>query len=172
MKLEDTIRSIPDFPAKGIIFRDITTLLQNGAAFKQLVDEIVKTLEGIEIDVVVGPEARGFILGAAIAYAIGAGFVPARKPGKLPCKAMRHEYQLEYGMDAIEMHEGAVLPGQRVLVVDDLLATGGTALAAIKLVEEARGEVVAVRFGIELMGLPGRAVLSDYDVKAIMEFHE
>lgn len=172
MKLEDTIRSIPDFPAKGIIFRDITTLLQNGEAFKLLIDEMVKSLNGIQVDLVVGPEARGFIIGAAIAYAIGAGFVPARKPGKLPCKSMRYEYQLEYGMDAIEIHEGSVLPGQRVLIVDDLLATGGTALAAVKLVEQAGGEVVAVRFGIELIGLPGRAVLDGYDVKAVMEFHE
>jgi len=172
MKLESYIRAIPDFPKPGIIFRDVTTLFQNGEAFQRMIDEIIDSLNGKEIDLVVAPEARGFVLGAAISYRLGIGFVPARKPGKLPCKSMRYEYDLEYGSSSIEIHEGAILPGQRVLIVDDLLATGGTAFAAIKLVEMAGGRVEAVRFGIELEGLPGREVLKDYDVGAIIKFHE
>lgn len=170
MNLKDTIRSIPDFPVEGVLFRDITTLLKNKEAYKQLIDEIVKSLEGIDIDLVVGPEARGFILGSALAYALNAGFVVARKPGKLPCKVNRYEYGLEYGSDALEIHEDAIQSGQRILFVDDLLATGGTALATIKLVEQAGGKVVAARFAIELTDLDGRAKLSDYDVDAVIRY--
>ncbi len=166
MDLKDSIRTIPDFPKAGIIFRDVTTLFKDPAAYKQLVDSIVESLGGQRIDVVVGPEARGFVLGSALAYALGAGFVLARKPGKLPCKTIRHEYALEYGSDALEIHTDAIKPGERVLVVDDLLATGGTALATIRLVEQAGGKVAAARFAIELSDLGGRELLRGYDVNA------
>ena len=166
MDLKDSIRTIPDFPKAGIIFRDVTTLFKDPAAYKQLVDGIVESLGGQRIDVVVGPEARGFVLGSALAYALGAGFVLARKPGKLPCKTIRHEYALEYGSDALEIHTDAIKPGERVLVVDDLLATGGTALATIRLVEQAGGKVAAARFAIELSDLGGRELLRGYDVNA------
>ncbi len=166
MDLKDSIRTIPDFPKAGIIFRDVTTLFKDPAAYKQLVDSIVESLGGQRIDVVVGPEARGFVLGSALAYALGAGFVLARKPGKLPCKTIRHEYALESGSDALEIHTDAIKPGERVLVVDDLLATGGTALATIRLVEQAGGKVAAARFAIELSDLGGRELLRGYDVNA------
>ncbi len=168
MNLKDTIRTIPDFPKEGILFRDVTTLIKNPAAYHQLIDELAQSVKGMDIDVVVGPEARGFVIGSALAYALGAGFVLARKPGKLPCKTIRHEYALEYGTDAIEIHEDAIVPGQRVVVVDDLLATGGTALATIRLVEQAGGKVVAARFAIELAELGGKEVLKDYNVYAAM----
>ncbi|MEA5059670.1 MAG: adenine phosphoribosyltransferase [Clostridia bacterium] len=166
MDLKDSIRTIPDFPKAGIIFRDVTTLFKHPQAYRQLIDGIVESLDGREIDLVVGPEARGFVLGSALAYALGAGFILARKPGKLPCKTIRYEYELEYGVDALEIHTDSILPGQRVLVVDDLLATGGTALATIRLVEQAGGQVVAARFAIELSDLGGRALLAGYDVGA------
>ncbi len=168
MNLKDTIRTIPDFPKEGILFRDVTTLIKNPAAYHQLIDELAQSVKGMDIDVVVGPEARGFVIGSALAYALGAGFVLARKPGKLPCKTIRHEYALEYGTDAIEIHEDAIVPGQRVVVVDDLLATGGTALATIRLVEQAGGKGVAARFAIELAELGGKEVLKDYNVYAAM----
>ncbi len=168
MNLKDTIRTIPDFPKEGILFRDVTTLIKNPEAYHELIDRLAESLKGMEIDLVVGPEARGFVIGSALAYALGAGFVLARKPGKLPCKTIRHEYALEYGTDAIEIHEDAVKPGQRVVVVDDLLATGGTALATIRLVEQAGGEVVAARFAIELEELGGKDALRDYNLYAAM----
>lgn len=166
MDLKDSIRTIPDFPKEGVIFRDVTTLFKDPGAYKQLVDGLAKSLGGQKIDLVVGPEARGFVLGSALAYALGAGFVLARKPGKLPCETIRYEYQLEYGADALEIHTDAIQPGRRVLVVDDLLATGGTALATIRLVEQAGGQVAAARFAIELSELGGRALLAGYDVDA------
>ncbi|MCE5235729.1 MAG: adenine phosphoribosyltransferase [Clostridiaceae bacterium] len=170
MELKDTIRNIPDFPQKGILFRDITTLLKNADAYRELIDRIVKSLSGVEVDLVVGPEARGFVIGSALAYALGAGFVLARKPGKLPYKTNRYEYGLEYGADVLEIHTDAIEPGQKVVFVDDLLATGGTALATIRLVEQAGGEVVAARFAIELSDLDGRSKLAGYDVDAIVVF--
>ena len=170
MDLKDSIRTIPDFPKAGIIFRDVTTLFKDPVAYKQLVDGIVESLNGQTIDVVVGPEARGFVLGSALAYALGAGFVLARKPGKLPYKTIRHEYALEYGTDSLEIHVDAIEPGQRVVVVDDLLATGGTALATIRLVERAGGIVVAARFAIELCDLGGREALKNYDVSASVTY--
>ena len=130
----------------------------------------MESLGGKQVDLVVGPEARGFVLGSALAYALGAGFVLARKPGKLPCDTIRHEYALEYGTDALEIHTDSIQPGQRVLVVDDLLATGGTALATIRLVEQAGGQVVAARFAIELSDLGGRTLLQDYDVDAAVSY--
>ncbi len=166
MDLKSTVRSIPDFPQKGVLFRDVTTLLKNGEAFQQTVNEIADSLKGKQVDLVVGPEARGFVIGAALAYTLGAGMVLARKPGKLPCETIRCEYALEYGTDSLEIHRDAIQPGQRVVIVDDLLATGGTAIAAIHLVEEAGGEVVAVRFATELSDLNGRKALEGYDVFA------
>ncbi|HWS30778.1 MAG TPA: adenine phosphoribosyltransferase [Clostridia bacterium] len=170
MELKDTIRNIPDFPQKGILFRDITTLLKDADAYHELIKRIVKSLEGKEVDLVVGPEARGFVIGSALAYALHAGFVLARKPGKLPCKTNRYEYGLEYGADVLEIHTDAIQPGQKVVFVDDLLATGGTALATIRLVEQAGGEVVAARFAIELSDLDGRAKLKGYDIGAVVVF--
>ncbi len=167
MKLEDTIRTIPDFPKPGILFRDVTTLFKNSEAFNMLIGEMAAELKDKNVDIVVGPEARGFIMGSALAYALGAGFVPARKPGKLPCETISYEYALEYGTDRLEIHADAIKKGQRVVIVDDLLATGGTALAAIKLVEQMGGEVVAIRFAIELKTeLNGIKALDGYDVKA------
>lgn len=170
MDLESTIRSIPDFPKKGILFRDVTTLIKNPVAYRQLIDELVESLSGQHIDLVVGPEARGFVIGSALAYALGAGFVLARKPGKLPYKTIKHEYALEYGTDSLEMHVDAIQPGQRVVVADDLLATGGTALATIRLVEQAGGKVAAARFVIELSDLGGREALKGYDAKAAIVY--
>ena len=159
MKLEDTIRTIPDFPKPGILFRDVTTLFKNPEAFHQLISDMAEELKDKHVD--------GFIMGSALAYALGAGFVPARKPGKLPCETVSYEYSLEYGTDSLEIHTDAIQKGQKVVVVDDLLATGGTALAAIKLIEQMGGEVVAVRFAIELKSeLNGAAALEGYDVKA------
>ena len=169
MNLKETIRNIPDFPIKGVLFRDITTLLKDKDAYGQLIDTIADSLKDRTVDLVVGPEARGFVIGAALAYALHAGFVVARKPGKLPCKTMRYEYGLEYGADILEIHEDAIVPGQKVVIVDDLLATGGTSLATIKLVEQAGGEVVGVRFAIELASeFDGRKLLEGYDVQSIM----
>ena len=145
MDLKDAVRSIKDFPKKGIIFRDVTTLFKNPEAFHQLMDEIAETLKDKHVDVVVGPEARGFAMGAPLAYLLNAGFVPVRKPGKLPAETLSYSYDLEYGSDTIEIHKDAIQPGMKVAVVDDLLATGGTALAACKLIEQLGGEVVAVR---------------------------
>lgn len=170
MDIKSTIRTIPDFPKPGILFRDVTTLIKDQKAYRETIDTIVKSLEGRQIDLVVGPEARGFVVGAALAYALGAGFVLARKPGKLPCDTISYEYELEYGTDSIEIHKDAIKPGQRVVVVDDLLATGGTALATIKLVEQAGGEVVAARFIIELTELEGRKALLGYDVDAVVTY--
>ncbi len=170
MDLESTIRNIPDFPKEGILFRDITTLFKDKDAYRELIDRMAKTLEGKGIELIIGPEARGFVIGSALAYAIGAGFVVARKPGKLPCKTNRYEYGLEYGTDILEVHADAIQPGQKVAIVDDLLATGGTALATIRLAEQAGGEVVAALFAIELSDLSGRETLKGYAVDSVMIF--
>lgn len=170
MDLKSTIRSIPDFPKPGILFRDVTTLIKDPAAYRQLIDELAQSVADRKVDIVIGPEARGFVIGSALAYALGAGFVLARKPGKLPYKTMSYEYALEYGTDSLEIHVDAIKPGQKVVVVDDLLATGGTALATIKLVEQAGGEVVAARFAIELSDLGGRKALAGYDVGAAIVY--
>ena len=170
MDLKQTIRNIPDFPKEGILFRDITTLLKDADAYEQLISELADSLKAYDVDIVIGPEARGFVIGSALAYAIHAGFVVARKPGKLPCKTMRFEYGLEYGSDTLEIHEDASKPGQRVAIVDDLLATGGTALATIKLAEQAGATVVAARFAIELCDLNGRELLKGYDVDSVIKY--
>jgi adenine phosphoribosyltransferase len=159
MNLADVIRSIPDYPKPGILFRDITTLLAHPRAFRQAVDELVQPLAGLKIDKVAGIEARGFILGGAVAHQLSAGFVPLRKKGKLPFRTRAVEYALEYGVDAIEMHLDAVDEGDRVLLIDDLIATGGTALAAVQLLRAADAEIVAAAFVIDLPELGGAAKL-------------
>jgi adenine phosphoribosyltransferase len=164
------IRSVPGFPKPGIVFKDITTLAKDPEGLRAAVDAIADRYRNAGVDVVVGIESRGFIFGAAVAYKLGVGFVPARKPGKLPAEAIRAEYSLEYGTDAIEMHRDAISRGQRVLIVDDLLATGGTAAAAVKLVETLGGRVVALAFLIDLTFLNGRAKLDGYEVFSLIEY--
>lgn len=166
---QDLIREIPDFPRPGILFKDVTTLFKDGKAFRAMVDDLARECRGLQVDMVVAPEARGFALGAPLAYLLGVGFVPARKPGQLPAKTLRAEYELEYGSDALEVHMDAITPGQRVLVVDDLLATGGTTKATIELVEGLGGQVVAVAFLIELTFLQGRNLLSGYEVISLIK---
>jgi adenine phosphoribosyltransferase len=168
--LASKIRSIPDFPKKGIVFRDIMPLLQDPVALRQTIDRIAEYGTGRHVDVVFGAEARGFILGAAVAYALGAGFVCARKPGKLPWRTVAAEYDLEYGTDKLEVHEDAIAPGMNVLVHDDLLATGGTAAAKCELVERLGGKVVGVAFIIELVDLNGRDKLKPHDVFSLVRY--
>ena len=155
MNLTDAIRSIPDYPKPGIMFRDITTLLGNARAFRRAVDELVQPFAGMKIDKVAGIEARGFILGGAVAHQLSAGFVPLRKKGKLPHQTRAVEYALEYGSDSMEMHLDAVAAGEKVMLVDDLIATGGTALAAVQLLHEAKAEILAAAFVIDLPELGG-----------------
>ncbi len=169
-KLEDYVRSIPDFPEPGIIFRDITTVLQDAEGFHLAIDELLKLLDGVDIDVVVGAESRGFIFGAPLAYALNKPFVLVRKKGKLPCETIEQEYELEYGSAIVEMHKDAITKGQKVVVVDDLIATGGTIKASIDLVERLGGEVVKAIFLIELAGLEGRKKLDGYDVDAVIKY--
>jgi adenine phosphoribosyltransferase len=164
------VRAIPDFPKEGIIFRDIMPLLQDPVTLREAVDRIVEYGTGKHIDVVLGAEARGFILGAAVAYGLGAGFACARKPGKLPYRTVAAEYVLEYGTDSLEVHEDAIKPGQNVLVHDDLLATGGTARAKVDLVERLGGKVVGIAFLIELAGLEGRKQLEGYDIFSLITY--
>lgn len=164
------IRSVPDFPKKGIIFRDITTLIKDNCAFRQAVDVMAGHYRNAGVKKVVSIEARGFIFGAPLAYLLDAGFVPIRKPGKLPAGVMRQEYSLEYGTDAIEMHEDAITPGERVLILDDLLATGGTVRAAADLVGRAGGKIVGLAFLIELAFLHGRDHLREFDVYSVLSY--
>ncbi len=170
MDLKSKIRTVPDWPKKGIMFRDITTLLQDKDAFKYVVDKFYERYKDKEIDVVVGIESRGFIFGAALAYVLGVNFVPIRKEGKLPHHTMKEEYSLEYGNAVVEIHKDAIKQGQKVLVVDDLLATGGTCNAAIRLVEKLGGNVVECAFLVGLPDLKGREKLKDYDVFSLVEF--
>ena len=170
MNFKDTIRVIPDFPQQGISFKDITTLLQEGRLFRQCVDAMTAPYQGQGVDVVVGPEARGFVIGAPVAYALGAGFVPVRKPGKLPAAVLRHEYILEYGTDALEIHRDAIQQGQRVLLVDDLLATGGTSLGVVEMVEQLGGVIMGLAYIIELSYLSGRDKLRDYPIFSLVKY--
>jgi adenine phosphoribosyltransferase len=165
-----TIRSVPDFPKPGIVFRDITTLLKDKSAFARAVDILYEHYKHERIDKVVSIESRGYVLGAVLAYRMNAGFVPIRKPGKLPAETLREEYTLEYGTDAVEMHADAIRRGERVLVHDDLLATGGTAQAACKLVERAGGIIISVSFLIELSFLKGRERLPKHDIFSILRY--
>jgi adenine phosphoribosyltransferase len=168
--LKTQIRHVPDFPKTGILFYDITTLLQDAAGFRAAIDSIVAPFRHQKIDVVVGIESRGFIFGAPVADRLGAGFAPVRKPGKLPSVCARESYALEYGTDTLEIHEDAVREGQRVLIVDDLLATGGTARATADLVKKIGGTVLGLAFLIELVGLNGRAKLAGEQVHATLQY--
>lgn len=170
VSLKDCIRDIPDFPKKGILFRDITTLLKDKLAFKLAVDSLAAKYKGKKIDAVVAVEARGFILGGAIAHKLGAGFVPVRKKGKLPWKTNSATYELEYGTDTLEMHHDAIKPGEKVLIVDDLLATGGTVKAVADLVKQLNGEIAGITFLIELTGLKGRDKLKGYPVFSLIKY--
>ncbi len=169
-KVEDYIRTIPDFPEEGIMFRDVTTVLQDAEGFHLAIDEMQKKLADTEFDVIVGAESRGFIFGAPLAYNMKKAFVPVRKKGKLPCETIEATYDLEYGTATIEMHKDSILPGQKVVIVDDLIATGGTIEAAAKLIEELGGEVVKIVFLLELAGLEGRQRLSKYEVETVVTY--
>ena len=170
MDMKKLIRDVPGFPKPGIVFKDITTLTKDPKGFREAVDAIADRYRGSRIDAVVGIESRGFIFGAAVAYKLGVGFVPARKPGKLPAETVRAEYALEYGTDAVEIHRDGIAKGQRVLIVDDLLATGGTAAATAGLVEKLGGIVVAVAFVVDLAFLGGREKLAGRDVFALVQY--
>ncbi len=170
MDLKQHIRHVPDFPKAGILFYDITTLLRNPAGFRATVDQLAAPYRDRPIDAVVGIESRGFILGAAVAQTLGAGFVPIRKPGKLPSATLQESYALEYGTDALEIHEDAVDAGQRVLIVDDVLATGGTAAAAAQLVKRAGGELTGLAFLIELTFLNGKEKLPGEQVFSVLHY--
>ena len=170
MDLKEKIRVIEDFPIKGISFKDITTMLQDKEAFKYAIDSMAEHFRDKGIDLVIGPEARGFILGAPLAYAIGAGFVPVRKKGKLPFDTMSMSYDLEYGSDDLEIHADAVKKGQKVVIIDDLLATGGTIESVIKLIEAAGGEIAGLGFLIELTELKGRDRISGYEIVSLLKY--
>jgi adenine phosphoribosyltransferase len=170
MDLASLIRDVPDFPVPGILFKDITTLVRNPAAFREVVSRLADHYADTPVDIVVAIESRGFILGAPLAWHLGAGFVPVRKPGKLPAKSISDSYSLEYGTNTLEIHEDAIQPGQRVLVVDDLLATGGSARAAINLIERLGGKVVGVAFLVELDFLNGRQKLDGYPVLSLIHY--
>ena len=168
--LKAAIRDVPDFPKPGILFKDITTLLRDPAHFREAVDLMVERWKDERVDLVCGIESRGFLFGAALALGLGTGFVPVRKPGKLPAAVRRKEYALEYGTDALEMHEDAITPGQRVLICDDLVATGGTAVAAAELVEELGGEVAGISILVNLAFLPGAKRLERWPTHFLLEF--
>ena len=167
-KIEEYVRSIPDFPEPGIIFRDVTSILQDADGLHLAIDLMQEKLDGLDFDVVAGTESRGFIFGVPIAYNLHKPFVPVRKKGKLPCETVSKEYDLEYGTATIEMHKDSIKPGQKVVLIDDLIATGGTIEAAAKLVEELGGEVVKIVFLMELAGLNGREKLAGYDVESVI----
>lgn len=170
MDLKQFITTVPDWPKPGIQFKDITTLMDNGEAYRYATDQIVLYAREKQIDLVVGPEARGFIIGCPVAYSLGVGFAPVRKEGKLPRETVKAEYGLEYGKDVLTIHKDAIKPGQRVLITDDLLATGGTIDATIRLVEQLGGTVAGIAFLIELSYLEGRNKLQDYDMLTLMQF--
>ena len=168
--IADYVTAIPDYPEKGVIFRDITTVIQHPEGLKMAIDEMVKLIGDTECDLVAGAEARGFIFGAPIAYALGKGFIPVRKKGKLPRETVSQAYELEYGTAEIEIHKDSLKPGQKVVLVDDLMATGGTMEAAVKLIESLGGEVVKIVFLLELAGLKGRDKLKGYDVVSVLTY--
>jgi len=172
MPIKSRIRTIPDFPKPGIMFRDITTLLQDSYGFRKVVDELVQPYAGVRVDKVAGVEARGFILGGAVAHQLSVGFVPVRKKGKLPWKTIGQDYDLEYGSDRVEVHADAIVAGNDILLVDDLIATGGTAEATIRLVQQAGGTIVGATFVIELLDLGGRQRLEAFgvEVRALCAF--
>ena len=169
-KMEEYIRCIPDFPEPGIMFRDVTSVLQDAEGLKLAIDSMIKILDGVDFDVVAGTESRGFIFGVPVAYAMGKAFVPVRKKGKLPCETVSEKYALEYGFAEIEMHKDSIKPGQKDVLIDDLIATGGTIEAAIKLVERLGGEVVKIVCLMELAGLEGRRKLEGYDFEAVVTY--
>lgn len=169
-KLEDYVRSIPDFPEPGIIFRDVTSILQDADGLALAIDLMQEKLRGVEFDLVVGPESRGFIFGVPIAYNLHKPFIPIRKKGKLPCETASVKYELEYGTAELEIHRDALKPGQKVVIIDDLMATGGTNEAIVKLIESLGGEVVKTVFLMELAGLNGRDKLKGYDVESVISY--
>jgi len=174
MLSEDTmkqlIRDIPDFPAPGVLFRDITPVLQNASAFREVIESMVECVRPMKPDVIVGIESRGFILGTPVALELGVGFVPVRKAGKLPADTIRAEYALEYGTNVVEIHRDAIEPGMKAVILDDLLATGGTARAAVELVEQLEGKVAGLSFLIELLFLDGRKLLNGYDIRTLVKY--
>ena len=172
MSIKSKIRTIPDFPQKGIMFRDVTTLLKDPEGLKEVTEKFIERYKGMDIDYVMGMEARGFILGGALAFALGKGFIPVRKPGKLPCESISYEYDLEYGKGTLEVHTDAIKKGDRILLIDDLLATGGTALAGARLAEQLGGEIVEMAFIVDLPDVGGRKRLAGegYKVFYLVEF--
>lgn len=172
MNLKEKIRNIYDYPVEGIIFRDITTLLRDKDAFKEAIERLAEIARDFKPDQIVGVEARGFIVGATLAYVLNCGFIPVRKPGKLPYDTIKKSYGLEYGTDVVELHTDALKDGKKVLIVDDLLATGGTCKATANLIEELGGEVLGCVFLIELVGLGGRDKLENYEVKSLLKYEE
>ena len=168
--LKAAIREIPDWPKPGILFYDITTLLKQGNCFTRAIDALTEPYKGKKIDVVLGMEARGFIFAPTVAYALGAGFVPVRKPGKLPAEKLQVNYELEYGTDSLEIHKDAVMPGQRALIVDDLIATGGTAKAVAEMTESIGAKVVGLAFMVELTFLNGRKKINGYDIHSLLKY--
>lgn len=170
MKYQDYIKNVPNFPIEGIQFKDITPLIGDEKAFKHAIDELTEFSKSLKANKVIGPDARGFIIGAPVAYALNAGFIPVRKPGKLPREVITYDYELEYGKNTLCMHKDAVKKGDRVVIIDDLLATGGTMEATIKLVETAGAEVVGLGFMIELVDLNGREKLKNYPIKVLMQY--
>lgn len=169
-KLEEYVRTIPNFPEEGVMFRDVTSVLQDKDGLRMSVDQMQEFLEGIEFDLILGPESRGFIFGVPIAYNMHKPFIPIRKKGKLPYETIEQEYDLEYGTEIVEIHKDAIKPGQKVVIVDDLIATGGTIEAITKLVDKLGGEVVKIVFLIELEGLKGRDKLIGYDVESVIKY--
>lgn len=169
-KIEEYVRSIPDFPEEGIIFRDVTSVLQDADGLHLAINSMQELIGDIDFDVVVGPESRGFIFGVPIAYNMRKSFVPVRKKGKLPCETIEREYALEYGTATIEMHKDSIKKGQKVVIIDDLIATGGTIEAIVELVEQLGGEVVKIIFLMELEGLNGREKLAEYDVESVIRY--
>lgn len=171
MNLKEKIRIIEGFPKEGISFKDVTTILKDSEALNFTINSMIEELKDKKIDIVVGPEARGFLFGVPVAYGLGAGFVPVRKKGKLPCETVAGAYDLEYGNDILEMHKDAIKPGQRVAIIDDLLATGGTIETVAKMVESLGGEVISINFVIELTDLKGREKIKDYKVQSLVEYN-